>query len=252
MILRRVAAAVLARDWATVIIEVSIVVLGVFLGLQTQQWVAERQRSELEAEYVARLHDEVADLQALREPIVAFRERRAESLQKTVSLVFSLEDGELPRDGCRDLAFSSVVTNPTDDLATLLELQASGGLAQFRNEALLESLRDFLLTRARSRDSRDGIERVMHDLFDRHPQLIQIESPAALLDSELIATTLNIFRCDLEAMRTSTTFRNQVEWNRLVLHQHLEDNALVDASLAELHRVLDQILGLEHNAPSNG
>ncbi len=68
MILRRLATSIRKRDWFTVFVETMIVVLGVFLGLQVQQWAGERVRKATEAEYIARLHDEVADLQATRAP----------------------------------------------------------------------------------------------------------------------------------------------------------------------------------------
>lgn len=49
MILRRIAEAIRQRNWFTVLFEIMIVVLGVFLGLQANNWNearADRNRSE--------------------------------------------------------------------------------------------------------------------------------------------------------------------------------------------------------------
>ena len=66
MILRRLATAIRKQDWFTVFIETLIVVLGVFLGLQVNNW-NEARKDRLEAEtsrerLIADLH---ADLDAL-------------------------------------------------------------------------------------------------------------------------------------------------------------------------------------------
>jgi len=65
MILQRLANSIRKQDWFTVLIETLIVVLGVFLGLQAQQWAGENQKKATEAKLVSQLHDEIVDLQAL-------------------------------------------------------------------------------------------------------------------------------------------------------------------------------------------
>lgn len=55
MIIRRLAEAIRRQDWFTVIIEVFIVVFGVFIGLQVNQWAAERGERALEHASLERL-----------------------------------------------------------------------------------------------------------------------------------------------------------------------------------------------------
>lgn len=166
MILRRIATALRKQDWFTVLIETLIVVLGVFLGLQVQQWAGDRERRALEAAYTARLHEEVVELQALRSPIIEFRKRWSAGLESLTVGLYSEADRAITSEECLSVALASVVTNPTDDLATLIELQESGGLSQIRDPKVLSALRGFLLTRARVRDSRDGIAVSVRDMFD--------------------------------------------------------------------------------------
>ncbi|MBI1393576.1 MAG: hypothetical protein GC152_12610 [Alphaproteobacteria bacterium] len=250
MILRRLAAAIRRQDWFTVFVETMIVVLGVFLGLQVQQWAGERAREATEAEYVARLHDEVVDLQATRGPVVDFRRRWYAGLETLGGAVFGAEDRDLTIEECSSIVFASVVTNPTDDLATLIELQASGGLSLFQDARVLDALRHFLLTRARVRDSREGIARSVRDVIERHPALIRMtwrESPVVeALDETPDDFALPPFECDVAAMRMDKTFESDVEWNRMVVSQHVDDNRLIDETLAQLHGALDQVLGIVH------
>ena len=67
MILRRIAEAIRQRNWFTVLFEIMIVVLGVFLGLQANNWNEARADRERSEQYVARIRaDLVADMTELQ------------------------------------------------------------------------------------------------------------------------------------------------------------------------------------------
>ncbi|KPP82571.1 MAG: hypothetical protein HLUCCA04_00505 [Oceanicaulis sp. HLUCCA04] len=252
MILRRLTKHVKDQNWFAVGLDFLIVVLGVFIGLQVQQWAGERERRATESAYTARLHEEVVELQALRRPIIDYRKRWSAGLETLTAGLYGETDRAITSEECLSVALASVVTNPTDDLATLIELQESGGLSRIRDQEVLAALRGLLLTRARARDSREGVAVSVRDVFDRYPALIRIRpvdrsrltDPHGQPDSDAFPN----FECDGAAMRTDRAFLNDLEWTRLVLGQHLEDNAIVDRSLANLHRVLDETLGLSHEA----
>jgi hypothetical protein len=59
LILARLARAIHAQHWFTVVVEVIIVVLGVFLGLQVNNWNEWRQDRALEQEYLVRLYEDM-------------------------------------------------------------------------------------------------------------------------------------------------------------------------------------------------
>jgi hypothetical protein len=67
MILRRIADAFRRQDWFTVFVETIIVVLGVFLGLQVNNWNEARAASRQEAVLVAQL---AGDLRSMRDSFV--------------------------------------------------------------------------------------------------------------------------------------------------------------------------------------
>ena len=250
MILRRLTTAVRKQDWFTVLIETLIVVLGVFLGLQVQQWASDRERRAMEAAYTTRLHEEVVELQALRGPIIDYRKRWSAGLASLTAGLYGDTERPITSDECASLAFASVVTNPTDDLATLIELQESGGLSRIRDQKVLAALRGFLLARARARDSRDGIAISVRDVLDRYPDLVRMmpseSQPTADQRNRPDTDIFPGFTCDREGMLGSQAFLNDLEWTRLVLGQHLEDNESVDHSLSNLHSALDEALGITH------
>lgn len=59
MTLRTLASRVRQRDWAAVLVEVLIVVAGVFIGLQVSNWNDDRKDTARGKEYLSRLHDEL-------------------------------------------------------------------------------------------------------------------------------------------------------------------------------------------------
>ena len=59
MILRRIAQHMKQQHWTGVFIELVIVVVGVFIGLQVNNWNEQRQDRALEKQYLQRLHDDI-------------------------------------------------------------------------------------------------------------------------------------------------------------------------------------------------
>ena len=59
MILRRFMQHVKEQNWFAVGLDVIVVIVGIFLGMQVQQWYLEREKRVKETLYLQRLHDEV-------------------------------------------------------------------------------------------------------------------------------------------------------------------------------------------------
>lgn len=240
MILRRLSTALRKQDWVTVLVETLIVVFGVFIGLQVQNWTNEHGRRQLEASYTVRLHKDVISLLGVRDTLLSFRFSWAGGIRSASPVMFEQEDRDLTPQECEAIAYSYIVTNPTDDLASLIELQASGQLSLFRNKRVSEALSHYLLIRSRARDSGEGIARSTTNLSGKYPSLISIVSsssgPGFAAD----------YACDLEAMRADQAFLNDFEMTKNSYLSHTGDNKTVNESLADLHRVLDDVLGIVH------
>ena len=76
MILRRISENVRSQNWFTVAVEFVIVVVGVFLGLQVQDWNEARKERIEEQGLLSRLHVETLELlEKQREELVGLNER---------------------------------------------------------------------------------------------------------------------------------------------------------------------------------
>ena len=241
MILRRVTEHVKAQNWLAVGLDFLIVVVGVFIGLQVQQWADSQRQGRMERLYTEKLQAEVLSLMATRAPLVEDRNRFNGALATATQALYDEEPRALDDFECRSIAYSYVISNPTDDLAALIELQSTGQLSVFSNPRVSEALGAFLLVRARARDSLAGITRSQLNLHVRHPELVHVTA-----HSDISATSYDsgIFRCDLAGMRASLQFRNDFELSRTNYVLHTRDNARVDASLRELNQVLMDVLGM--------
>ena len=241
MLLRRVIQHVRHQNWFAVGIDFVIVVVGVFIGLQVQQWADAQRQGRLERIYTEKLQAEVLKLMATRAPLVEARNRFNEALAAATQALHDVEPGALSDFECQGIAYSYAISNPTDDLAALIELQSTGQLSVFSNPRVSEALGAFLLVRARSRDSHAGITRSQLNLHLRHPELVQVTAPSEIAKSSF---AYGSFRCDLDGMRASPQFRNDYELNQTNFALHARDNASVDASLHALNQVLVDVLGL--------
>ena len=61
MILQRVAASLRNKDWSTALLEFLIVVVGIFVGLQVDDWNQQRKDRKDEAAFLASLHVDTGD-----------------------------------------------------------------------------------------------------------------------------------------------------------------------------------------------
>ena len=240
MLLRRITKHVKEQNWFAVILDFLIVVVGVFMAFQVQNWTAEHERGQLEASYVARLHEEVVMLQNSRAIILPAREKWARGLISASQVIFSKEDRDLTTLECESIVHSYIVTNPTDDLASLIELQGSGQLALFRNAQVSQALRQYLLIRSRARDANAGVESYIGNLSTKYSQLIRVVSGAPF------AAIAAIYECDINGMRTDQAFLNDFQNTTANHANHVVGNTNVNNGLATLHQVLDEVLGLLH------
>ena len=76
MILRRLVTALRKQSWLTLVLELVVVVVGIFLGLQVDSWNEARKDRVLEQQYLASLKaDFQADIEELDEAIALAKSR---------------------------------------------------------------------------------------------------------------------------------------------------------------------------------
>lgn len=243
MIIRRMADAIRTQNWFTVIIEILIVVIGVFIGLQVQQWADEQARLKQEAIYMQRLHNEVIDLRTARQSVLRTRAKWHDNMAAVLPIIFGEEGRALTDDECRGVNYNYLVSNPTADIGSLLELQSSGRISIIQNEAVSKALQSFLLTRARAGDSQAQISKLTKPIGPKYPHLIKVTSPTIDTTDGVVPGT---FECDIEGMRADQAFKQDLELTQIHFGFHMNDNTRVSDSLEALHQVLDSVLGYSH------
>ena len=141
MILRNLAKALREQNWFTVVLEVLIVVVGIFIGLQADAWNEVRKDRLSEHRYLERIHDELAlDIESIEESI-----RIAESRRDMGRLLLrALDDPAIvradPSAFLRAIEQASYTLSPTISDHTFDEIKFAGNLAIIRDEELRSGL----------------------------------------------------------------------------------------------------------------
>lgn len=137
MILRRLADGIRKQDWFTVLVEVLIVVVGIFLGLQVDDWNKERQNRELEQQYLERLHADA--ITAVKRQINA-RGWNDERIRTQMVVLKALRSGNLPDDLLNDFSTGLTHAGSHNPLiwqwGTVEELYSTGNIRLIRETEL--------------------------------------------------------------------------------------------------------------------
>jgi len=137
MILRRLGDAIREQNWFTVVLEVLIVVVGIFVGLQMDDWNERRKERVMEREYLERL---LADAENSVDSIRATVQSLDSLIDDSMLVLGALQSGKLDD---KDMsAFHIAVVDfaamppSQSDLTTIYELQSVGRLSIIRNVEL--------------------------------------------------------------------------------------------------------------------
>jgi hypothetical protein len=143
MILRRLADAIHKQSWFTVFVELVLIITGVFLGIQVNNWNEARLDRQQEAEVLERL---IADFRGIESDALAraySSVRRTEAL-RTLALQLN-ETNETP-----DITALSALllrgtagSSPRGGSATYVELLSTGRLGLIQSETLREALSNY-------------------------------------------------------------------------------------------------------------
>jgi len=141
MIFDRFTRALKGQNWLMVVVEIFVVVIGIFLGLQMDDWNEERKNQQQEKVYLAKLAD---DLDAMRIDLLNEMARGTERAERMRSALYALERCDQSASAQADVKFAleryqvSRGINFLD--ATYNEMVASGALARITNQELKQSI----------------------------------------------------------------------------------------------------------------
>ncbi|HKJ16345.1 MAG TPA: hypothetical protein VJ984_03215 [Xanthomonadales bacterium] len=216
MIIRRIAENVRSQNWFVVAVEFVIVVVGVFMGLQVQDWNDARKERIEEQVLLKRLHVETLELLEKQREELMGQNERAGALMGVNPVLFSQEPLRVISDlECRHIVSSHVFRRPPDELPVLDEILATGRFDVLQDEDIKEQLRNYVLFRERARAFYLEATNELFRLHSRFPDLIAIGRVPKEAGFVGAWTSLSGegFRwdrfCDGEKMRASQAFLNE-------------------------------------------
>ena len=249
MILRRLSSALKRQDWATVLIEFALVIAGVLIALQVNNWNQYRQDRKLEVTYLNSLYAEVtAVIPPLRE-LLEEMEADLEALSQTIELIDTGNtDSELSPLQCHASFESHIYDVGKQDLPTVSEVFASGRIALFRDARLRAALITFQQSYAVRESRRQNI--LGGQIISReYPEVIKL-NPGVLL----AANARNDYppTCDFGRMLGNASLRNDLIDNGARLSANA--NFLIRDELTQLEHIqstLRDILEVEQEADNS-
>lgn len=145
MILRRLVAAIAEQNWVTVILELMIVVVGIYLGLQAGEWSRDREDRRAEIVYLERI---AADLDASLADTIGSQEFQMRHAKYGALVLQALRGCDLQADQRDQFASGIYLAGKHNTVAfvkaSLQELLSAGRLTIIRNSSLRQSLVEML------------------------------------------------------------------------------------------------------------
>ena len=149
---RRLASSLRERDWTGVVIEVLIVIVGVFLGLQAANWNQVRQDRDEERRYYSQI---IVDL---RRDLTSLEgaERRSQRHDRAAENVLAALENPTPANAlspglAQDVHLAGFIFLPSASRRTYDELISTGNLGLLRNGAAKDAIAAYYEAFAQSR-----------------------------------------------------------------------------------------------------
>ena len=244
MILRRLADAVREQNWVTVALEVTIVVVGIFIGLQVDDWNQKRLDRADENIFLNRLHEELQSAISVRAFIRNRRIENWENLRSGLEAAFGFNDREaLTGTECRAIYNSHIKTAFITELPSFRTLVETGRLHIISDEDLRATLVQFSQQQELIKRFIDtgGVE-----LGPKYPNLFDIEPFINTVDER---NDLDVrVQCDLRDIRQNPEFLREFFANADRYDAYMVSGLMPMVETGQrLHDLLDQNLGLTHD-----
>jgi hypothetical protein len=228
MILSRLTNAIRRQDWFTVLIELLIVVLGIFLGLQANEWAQDREDRKEERAALERLHLESRNAFEQLSRQLQYTKRLNQMRRAAVQFVDG--DAPLPEDPLPlKIGINTLVQFPPVVPVTVVyeELTASGQMQLIRSAKLRDQIAEFhthlgghnqILASFRNDGGRffDAYQR--HVTWDYNPEattsdilLSSFDWDSLRADESFVFQTIAYLRNQLVAEEGLTALRDQAQ-----------------------------------------
>lgn len=247
MLLRRVIENVKSQNWTAVGLDFVIVVVGVFMGLQVQQWANARADRRDEAQILSRLHQEIELAIANRTLIGTRVNTHMEDLYTVRKMLFGFQDlRPLSQNECDAITRSHLTPQPGDTLPIVQELIATGRIALIRNGEIRSISTSILQQREQARGiaRESGAKSIV--LSYEFSELVT-DGITPTPDPEDRDGMAPRAICNTEGMLANRRFLNAIAINVFNYNDYIDFTFTRPAPLYEaLHKVVDAELGIRH------
>ena len=202
MIIKRIAIGLTKQNWSTLALEILVVIIGIFLGLQADSWYESKSRNRELDSYLSALADELANTAWMRTNYVHWHERVIAGLKKVLT---TLDGASLTEDE-EELAYFALthVGNPPTSpqrSAVLSAMQAAGMLQLIESPDLRQLLGEMLS--GLEPEYREYLRQV--STLDAPPFSADIVGYALDSDDDVVVTSV-----DWELAKANPAFRRRV------------------------------------------
>lgn len=214
MILSRIASALRRQDWVTVFIEFALVVAGVLVALQLDNWNQERQTRAEEKRLVSQLNIELEAAITTKEAWLQSSEAWWRTLASGIEVIQNTEEAELTTEQCQSMWASHLIFFGNSNLATLDEILASGRLELLGDKSLRNSLLNFAAARKQSAEMQSFVRSDFANLVDVHadafPRYFD-DIPADISSRSMSHIPVNTHvECAIDKIRSNQTIKNKL------------------------------------------
>ena len=244
MLLRRFTKHITDQNWFAVVLDVIVVVVGIFLGMQVTEWNENRKNHIDAKDFISRIHNEVL---AVEQTSSRVRERRLNlisPLNNAAVIIFDKnKSGILTDDHCLALGTSHYFNIAISDLPSFVELMSAGRVAILEDHQLRTALIELQQTLGMLKETIQDSNISAHNLPIDHPNLVKSEP----YYDEALGEMQGQYKCDLIEMQKSQSFLNAVSENVDAYDAYLRDGLRPwSTQMTRVHYLLDKNLGYEH------
>lgn len=243
MILRRVIGHFRKQEWAAIAIDFLIVVLGVFVGLQVNNWNETRKDRKDERFYLARLQQDLLNAQEFSSRLLQQRIDKRQALTSATQTVLRRSGREtLSEEECHAVGTSHIFSFALTELPALTELQGSGRLSIIQDEEIRAAL--IALQQAQHVLGRSMVESDQGavPLGNQFPGLLAVDAYVVGETGELRLKSV----CNVAAMRDDRAFLNILSGNADRYDAYVRFNLVPWAAQFEnVRKLVDGALGID-------
>jgi len=244
MLLRRFTQHLKDQNWFAVGLDVIVVIVGIFLGMQVTEWNEERQDKEDNLIYIKRIHGELIDAENASNRVRTRRLELIGPLSDAGRVIFDEEEPrELTNEHCFALGTSHFFNINAPDLPSMAELMSAGRIYIIQDAKMRTDLIKLQQIYGSLQKVIEQSSPLAHNLPVLHPELITAEP----YYDEVIGEMQGKYRCNLSGMKQSLSFRNQLSENIDAYDAYLRDGLRPWSKQMDIvHEHLDGYLDIQH------